>query len=960
MPEDNDIRRRLKLLLGVVLLRLKKIKRTGQTVITTKAGRFKRRLVRFFTNSIVGSVKKFNASLISKRDKFFSYLSKLRRKFRRALRSISEFRLGIFFKELKASAISKRDKFFSYLSKLRRKFQRGLRSISEFRLGIFFKELKTSATTRARGLLQSIKRFWRKIFQLRKIKLSNPFHNLKIVLGFGDKNVHADERWMNLFKYFYDLRSGKKILFLNLQRILPLLALMAVLGYAGAAGGLYYWLDRKPHNEIGFWDIALPFRWSTLREKQGRGFIAEGLEDLEKESYATGIRNLRIGLIKYPEDADARLELARIYAGFGAVERAMQTLEEGLKYSFPGVDYLSLLFETTFFAENYDLTLEVTGRLLRDPEKIPDPSIRALLLKNRIHALLKSDQYQQALRLCRRLNRDEDQSLNAVDGEVLALFGLKRYAQAVALLEVLRLESEFDPNLLRLLAQAYRHMGNLVELRDILQYLIDKNSRNPQPYLFALEEWRHAGKPGEIQVVFENYLAVFAKNERAIQVLAARLAAWPESRLVKRCLGTAELQGFNTHPFLILLVQSLLADGQWHEASIAFSLLERSEAKQTDDTLKIAPYMMKFLSRLLIALEPGDETGPSILMEFFSNRRFPVAIYLTTAHMFEQSGKWSASREILGMASNIFPHSATIVDRLNMVDQQLEKIKTTSMLIETESAKQVITTQEDTLTALDNLIDSANLPGALALIRKLRRENPPWHLEVEEELAWRQLLIIVAQGDAHYTKPIVRISLEKYPQWSAKVLDLARDYSEQGNYTAAKILGTQVANLFPDTSEPIVFLESLPPVEITTEPALAILMPSSLVEALEILDSHIEKGESVEANILLKELRRHTPEWLTDAQDELAWRQLLANLTLDDLLYVQSLIHRYLADAPEGALRVLVLARKYVDGNNTDMAKALAGAVIEAYPGNAEAVVFLQALEDDSNGRAVREGSLRP
>ncbi len=321
-----------------------------------------------------------------------------------------------------------------------------------------------------------------------KLSLLDIFGNLKIVLSFGEKKVHADAGWMNLYRYFDDLKTRKRILILNLHRILPLLALMAVLGYAGAAGGLYFWLDRNHHNKIGFWDIALPFRWSTLRAKQGQGFIAEGLEDLKGGNIASGLMRLRIGLIKYPEDQEARLEIARLYTRHGLADKALTALEIGLEYRYPGFDYLSLLFETARFTENYTLTLRVSEQLLQEPENIPDPAIHSLLLKARIQAFLNSEQYQQALQLCRRLNRDKDRSLNAVDGEVLALFGLKQYARAVALLEVLRLDSEPGSKLMQLLAQAYRNMGNMVELRDILQYLIEKTPRNPQPYLFALNE----------------------------------------------------------------------------------------------------------------------------------------------------------------------------------------------------------------------------------------------------------------------------------------------------------------------------------------------------------------------------------------------------------------------------------------------------------------------------------------
>ena len=782
----------------------------------------------------------------------------------------------------------------------------------------------------------------------RNLQLRNIFRNLNIVLAFGKQEVHADKGWWNLFNYFEDLNTRKKILILNLHRLLPLLALMAVMGYFGAAGGLYFWLDRNPHNKIGFWDLAMPFRWSTLQAKRGQTFIAEGLEDLKEEKTASGLMKLRIGLIKYPKDQKARLELARLYARYGLAGRAMTTLEEGLNFRYPDLDYLSLLINSAVYTQNFELILQVTEGLLKEPENIPDPSIRVLLLKARVQALLKSELYLQALQLSTRLNRDEDQALNAVDGEVLALFGLKRYPRAAALLEVVRFDSKHDPMLLQLLAQAYRHMGNMVELRDILQYLIEKSPRNPQPYLFALEEWRQAGQAEEVQGVFEEYLANFGQNERAIYAAAVKLADWPDSRLVKRCIDEAEKQGVNTRSILVLLVQSLLAEGRWSEASNAFSLLEQGEEELPEDIPAAAPLMMQFLSRLITALEPGNETGTGVLVEFLSHRRFPPSFYMTTADMLEQSGKWTASRDILGLAHSIFPHSASITDRLSLVDKRINELKATDTLTETDITQHEPATPEEALAALDNLIASNELAEALAALHKLRRQKPPWLPEIEENLDGMQLTITVKQGDLQYVRSYTRLYLEKYPHLGARVLDLAQEQRESGDIPMARTLGREVASLLPMAVESAEFLESLPPEEVSSAPMHAMKTAPGPRETMQQLDAYIENEDFTAASALLQELQRSKPKWLGEAEEELAWRQLLITLHPDDLLYARSAIRRYLAKTHQSGSRAITLAQKYLDGGELETARLLAREVLEEYPKNIDAAAFLQALESEN------------
>ncbi len=248
------------------------------------------------------------------------------------------------------------------------------------------------------------------------------------------------------------------------------------------------------------------------------------------------------------------------------------------------------------------------------------------------------------------------------------------------------------------------------------------------------------------------------------------------------------------------------------------------------------------------------------------------------------------------------------------------------------------------MAALDKLIASDDLGEALVTLRKLHRQKPPWLAGIEEVLAGKQLLIIVKQGDIHYAQAYARLYLEKYPHLGAQVIVLARVFRERSNIPMARALGREVAALLPNAVEPAEFLDSLPPEEAPAGTVQSIQIPASPTETFQRLDALIEEGESTEALALLQRLNRSKPKWLEDAEEELAWRQLLITLQPDDMLYSRSAIRRYLAINPQRGSRAIALAQRYLNEGELETARLLAREVLEGYPDNEEAAAFLQAL----------------
>ncbi|MBP7482642.1 MAG: hypothetical protein KA788_08920 [Lacunisphaera sp.] len=72
------------------------------------------------------------------------------------------------------------------------------------------------------------------------------------------------------------------------RRLLLALAGLALAGWLVAVSALFFWLDRLPHNQVGWFDLAAPWRWSGLRAKRGDTAILAAFDNLKGRSTGSG------------------------------------------------------------------------------------------------------------------------------------------------------------------------------------------------------------------------------------------------------------------------------------------------------------------------------------------------------------------------------------------------------------------------------------------------------------------------------------------------------------------------------------------------------------------------------------------------------------------------------------------------------------------------------------------------
>jgi len=149
--------------------------------------------------------------------------------------------------------------------------------------------------------------------------------------------------------------------------------ILAIVGYLAAAVALHQWMKRRPYNLVTFEDCALyPVRRDVIQEKKGQAFVREGLEDIKAGLVRPGMQKLTLGVMRYPQEKEGRLVLAKIHVLLGSRPTAIGLLRAGLPYSATDRAYMESVLQFAKEGEDFAFWLEACEASLKQSEDRPD------------------------------------------------------------------------------------------------------------------------------------------------------------------------------------------------------------------------------------------------------------------------------------------------------------------------------------------------------------------------------------------------------------------------------------------------------------------------------------------------------------------------------------------------------------------------------------------------------------
>lgn len=434
-------------------------------------------------------------------------------------------------------------------------------------------------------------------------------------------------------------------------RLLALIGVLAVLGYIGGVAAAYSIRSKRPYNEITLTDIAFPWNWSGLSEKAGNTNLTHGKALMEEGDYRNALHMLRSGLMRKPDDHDARFMLAQIYQAIGQSEAATNILDIGLNYGPPeDPQYTQFLLVLLAMREDYESISSVSRKLRAFPQVRDDADMWKKLADLELNALKKSRDFEKLLEYAEEMRAIDPNEPRYEDLEILSKIKLGFIDDAVAQMETQPLARKHSPQ--------YRYLEAMIALQTDDLAALDKHydaimkwPTNPYPLQGQMIiELDYAGLNDRRDQRIAEYLDNYARNAAALE-LGLRLFYRFQDVAQNDALvaSISALQPDKAQNLALVAIQSRIQDQRYTEANQMFqqwlSEVPEESSKQ-----------YKWLNQLLITLIEKRQDDRLDLVKYMQENRLPNEAYKITADTLFDAGDYETAEHIAESGLQFYPH----------------------------------------------------------------------------------------------------------------------------------------------------------------------------------------------------------------------------------------------------------------------------------------------------------------
>jgi tetratricopeptide (TPR) repeat protein len=577
-------------------------------------------------------------------------------------------------------------------------------------------------------------------------------------------------------------KGGVVCIQISLRGLLAWGFALGVMAYFAATAALLHWYERAPYNRIGYLDLVVPSRWNQVSALRGEAIIAEAYDDLKAGNFQRGFAKLRVGLARNPADAQARLDLARIYVALRLRPVAERTLLDAFAHGYPGAAFVREGVALLSDGDHPEQSLLFAGKA-RAAAMATNASPRELRMIDEatIRTLLEADRSADALTFVQRHLRAEDEL--TTDVQVRHLLETKDYAEAVRVVEAWLERTPASAEALRRAVQAYRESGRFPEMQIALTRLRTRVGATPEFAAYLVVQNALSGQRGEMDMAVDDFLFRHGANLRNLQLLASLLADIGEARLILRIEQDARERGFDLTRLRLTRLQAFIAMRDWAEASaLAETIAENKSRLASSEIL-----FFQTLSFLALTCRDGASGAKSGLVEAISRRPGKVKLYRTVIESLLSAGQARTALEVLSFGEGPFPDSRYLSDARTRVTAQLAKEEATEQVLVVR--KEEAATLPDVPALLIAVEEQAALgrrEEALTLIRQHRRSAPALFTDRNPELARWEVRLPAESGDLAQLQFNLRTHLKNGALGPDEVVTLAKGWHAAGHPASAR------------------------------------------------------------------------------------------------------------------------------------------------------------------------------
>ena len=663
------------------------------------------------------------------------------------------------------------------------------------------------------------------------------------------------------------------------RRLIIALSLLASVGWLLAATGLFFWLNLMPHNQVGWLDLAAPWRWAGLRTKRGDTAVLQALEELKARDYTSAFYNLRVGLARSPGNVEGRLTLARLQAGYEPA-RAVALLEEGLPYSGNDPKFLMGLLALYGSLQMPSHALEVVGGLLQAKSAVLSPEARFILQRAQAALLVQLERYAEAEVALNAIRPPataaEQAGLQAMRIELLLRSG--RAAEAKRLSDGRPANGPVDPARLKQEAEIAIALGDADALQSALRHLKARAPEDPGAYLYAFQAWHRMKRLSLRDATEQEYLRAFGGSDGALQALAALAVNLDLPEVVARAQRASVAARHSPFAYRVHQTELALRQGETEQAT---RLLRDWE--NNIDTLKSAQrFYPEFIKRLTRAAFAGTPDQVDYLLAHLNANRgqAQLPVHVLAVSVLEKSGFPAGASQVLQAALGKYPQSDPLLGARKRIDGLLAQAATTPAATTASagvSLVQLPATAAEARRQLDELMQKDSLAAARDLMRAIRAQKPAWLPSVEAEISLHEVELAFLTLDEIAARSAVRAYLDRYRGEDPllRLVALVPLLTGHGRMVDARLLSDEIAAAAGATTRVRLALHDL---NLSDDLAAA---AAKQADATTALDGWILAQEWAQAERFLKYLRDKPPAWLPAGQMELKVREIEVRLGLD-------------------------------------------------------------------------------
>ena len=585
--------------------------------------------------------------------------------------------------------------------------------------------------------------------------------------------------------------------------------ILAIVSYLAAVAVLHQWMKSRPFNLVTLEDCALyPVRRDIIQAKKGQAFVHEGLEDIKAGLVRPGMQKLTLGIMRYPQEKEGRLVLARIHVLLGSRPMAIRLLRAGLPFSATDQPYIESVLQLAKEGEDFDFWLEACEASLGQSENRSDlAGFRRWIIQKKIIGLTESGHSLEAARLAQTAGADTDEKFAEL--KVLALLKSGETNTAATFIEAWRKKNGPNPLLFPLQARALREADRREDMERVLAEWCRNDFTDPAPYINLVVNRASLQDKAGAQAALDAFFLRFSSYPETLIKLSEALVPLGETDLSKQCLAQAETQGFATYTLQQLLMEACITRGNLTEAQDVLDRL--APLHMANDPL--AGYWVLMTRMVAAALDPSSGVQSNLVSEV-QKQRLSMAAYHRLISVLRTSGQNATALDVTRLALDNYPNStalqktsAALLNAVTASEAAKPKLVITAVKLDSTASDKIQAATRAMLAGVDNetvflknlddQIKDGKTDDALASIRTARSAQPDWLNARDDELSLTEIRLYAGQKDILTMQRLARLYLNGALLRSHKILGLATELHQAGDAELSILLVREILRASP-------------------------------------------------------------------------------------------------------------------------------------------------------------------